>query len=302
MQPSDRMLTLNGFSEFLAKNGRPLAKKHIDFRRDAISFAGYQRRDGKKDGPYRILNFVKVGNSLQIPYDEAKQYLDHLKQMSIDLTYKDVVTVITEYQDVLQRPRKKGMRGQRNFMGKVEDEIRGKLAEEACANFCEELSGIHFEPFYELLPPGQRRDEGDFTYFRTADGREVKLPVGMEIAVKSTNGYFSIAVPESEWNWPGGVYISVRPHLNANFLLRLVNKAIGLENFPLDSEIGWLEIDGWIYKKEMENMAYVGTRLPGRYHASETDFRMKNYIMHPLQLHKTRLEFKGLMDDYLSLV
>jgi DNA (cytosine-5)-methyltransferase 1 len=289
------------FSEFLAKNGRPLAKKHIDFRRDTISFDGYKRRDGKTGERYKVLNFSRVGNSLQIPCEKAKEYLDYLKEMSIDLTYDDVVTVVTEYQDVLQRPRKMAMRGQRNFMGKVEDEIRGKLAEEGCATFCRNMSGIHFEPFYALLPPQQKRDEGDFTYFKTAKGERVNLPRGMEIAVKSTNGYFSIAVPESEWDWPGGVYISVRPHLNSNFLLRLINKAVGLEDFPFDSKIGWLEVDGWICKEEMEQRAYIGTRLPGKYHASDSDFRLRNYIMHPSQLHRTRQEFKQLMDRYLNL-
>jgi len=301
MLSSARMLTIDEFSEFLAKNGRPLADKHVSFRRDTISFDGYKRRDGKTGEHYRVLNFRRVGRSLQISFDEAKQYLAYLKEMSINLTYNNVVTVITKYQEVLQRPRKRGMRGQRNFMGKVEDEIRGKLAEEGCANFCRELSGIYFEPFYELLPPQQKRDEGDFTYFKTAGGKEVKLPKGLEIAVKSTNGYFSIAVPESEWDWPGGVYISVRLHLTDNFLLSLINKAVGLEDFPFDGKIGWLEVDGWIYKEEMEQRAYIGTRLPGGYHASDSDWRLRNYIMHPSQLHRTKQEFKQLMDRYLNL-
>jgi DNA (cytosine-5)-methyltransferase 1 len=301
MLSSDNMLTINDFSEYLAKNGRPLERKHIDFRRDTLEFKGYERADGKAEEKYRVLNFRKLGNTFYISYDEAKKYLEYLKQMSIDLTYKDVMTVIIKYQDVLQRSRKMGMRGQRNFMGKVEDEVRGKLAEQGCANFCQEVAGIVFEPFYDLLPPGQKRDEGDFTYFKTVDKGIIQLPHGEEIAVKSTNGYFSIAVPETEWNWPGGVYISVRPHLNPNFLLRLINKAIGIEDFSLSGKIGWLEIDGWILKGEMEQMSYIGTRLPGKYHVSETDFRARNYIMHPLQLHRTRVEFKQLLEKYLSL-
>jgi len=296
-------LTILEFTDFLAQNGRPLVKKHVNFRRDTISFKGYPRRSGSDGGPYRILKFQRgERNRLYITHAEARQYLEHLKQMSIDLTYNDVVTVITEYQAVLQRPRKRGMRGHRNFMGKVEDEIRGKLAEQGLANYCKELCGICFEPFYELLPPGQRRDEGDFIDFETkSSSKKVTIPDELKIAVKSTNGYFSIAVPENEWGWPGGIYISVRPHLNPRFLLKLINKAVGLDDFSPQGKIGWLEIDGWVTKEEMVQNAYIGTRLPGKYHGSPADWRLRNYIMHPLQMHRTREEFLQLMNKYASL-
>jgi hypothetical protein len=77
---------------------------------------------------------------------------------------------------------------------------------------------------------------------------------------------------------------------------------VGLEDFETQGVIGWLEIDGWITKEEMEQKAYIGTRLPGKYHASPRDWRLRNYIMHPLQVHRTRKEFLQLMNKYLSLV
>ena len=240
MLSDSKKLTMQEFSEFLVKNGRPLAKKHIDFRRYTVSFEGYDCINATNNRKYRILDFQRgTKNRLYIPLMEARKYLEHLKDMSIDLTYSDVVDVITKYQDVLQRPRKRGMRGQRNFMGKVEDEIRGKLAEQGLANYYKKLCNIYFEPFYDLLPPGQKRDEGDFIDFRTkTDNKKIMIPDELKIAVKSTNGYFPIAVPENEWTWPGGVYISVRPHLNPCFLLTIMNKAVGLEDFSLQKEIG----------------------------------------------------------------
>ena len=45
------------------------------------------------------------------------------------LTLEDVREVVEKYDAVLHRGRKYGMRGNRNFTGKVEDEIRGTLAE-----------------------------------------------------------------------------------------------------------------------------------------------------------------------------
>lgn len=303
MLSDSRKLTKEEFSDFLQQNGRPLVKKHIDFRRDTISFQGYDRKSNSEEGAYSILHFHRGRrNRLYINYKQAKNYLDHLKQMSIDLTYNDVITVIKRYQAVLRRPRKRGMRGHRNFMGKVEDEIRGKLAEQGAANFCKKLCGILFEPFYDLLPSGQRRDEGDFTDFKIASSNEkIQLPNELVIAVKSTNGYFSIAVPENEWNWPGGIYMCVRPHFNPAFLLKLINKAVGLEDFSVQGKIGWLEVDGWISKEEMEQKAYIGSRLPGKYHSAKENWDKKNYIMHPKQLHNTKEEFLQLMKKYLDL-
>ena len=58
---------------------------------------------------------------------------------------------------------------------------------------------------YDLLALGQRRDEGDFTDFKTEfSSKKVIIPDELKIAVKSTNGYFSIAVPENEGGWPCG--------------------------------------------------------------------------------------------------
>jgi len=300
-------MTVEEFAEFLEDNGRPLAGKHLRFRKDTIRFEGdYSRADGRDGNEYQILGFRKRpngGNRLWISEKEAVEYLEHLKSMSVELTYEDVQTVVKEYQSVLRRPRKKGMRGDRNFTGKVEDEIRGKLAEEGLSKFCKKVYGISFPPHYEPLEPGQMRDQGDFDHMLVEmDGveKDIPLPENMKIAVKSTAGYFSFAVPENEWNWPGSIYIAVRPHLNQNFLLRLMNKALDLEDFELNATVGWLEVDGYITKQEMERQAYVGKRLPGAYHGRIRDWDLRNYIMHPLQIHRTLDEFKSLLNRYLQ--
>jgi hypothetical protein len=77
-----------------------------------------------------------------------------------------------------------------------------------------------------------------------------------------------------------------------------IHHLVWLEDPAPEGKIGWLEIDGWVSGEEMEQHAYVGKRLPGRYHASPGDWRLRNYIVHPLQVHRTREEFLQLMDRY----
>lgn len=289
------------FLDFLKAGGRPLKDKHLKFRRDEIVFSkrDYRSKKGPFGKPMRILHFEKHGgNKLVIEKSEAKAYLSHLKEMSIDITFRDIRKVVREYGEVLERPRKKGMRSQRNFTGKVEDEIRGKLAEECLSKYLRKLGGVRFPVSYDLLPPGLLRDEGDFEFvISRRTGKKNPLPKNMVIAVKSTNGYFAFAIPENEWSWPGKYYVSVRPHLQDDFMLYLVREGLGLPNKERRTFFGWLEIDGWLTKNELMTKGFIGTKLPGGYHTGERWTR-RNLIMHPLQLRRKKADMEALVKKY----
>ena len=126
------------------------------------------------------------------------------------------------------------------------------------------------------------------------------MPKELLIAIKSTAGYFPLALPKNEWNWPGNVYIEVRLHIEESFLLKLLDKSLGLDNFSLSENIGWVEIFGFVFKKDIEENAFVGNRLPGKYHSTQNDWTLPNYIMHPLQLHRSKKEFQKLMEMYVN--
>jgi len=276
-----------------------MSEKYIKFALDTVTFpeSNYQCKT-KQNRSFCILESVKKrGNWKFVRKSDARQFIDNLKEMSVVLTYKEVKEIFEKYSEVLKRSRKRGMRGQRNFTGKVEDEIRGKLSELGTAKFCAMIGGVKFEPDYSLLEKGKLRDEGDFIHI-IKDGKRIPLPKNLLIAIKSTAGYFSFGVPQNEWDWPGNVYIAVRLHINEAFLLRLLNKSLGLDELGLSEKIGWLEIFGFVFKKEMEKHSFIGNRLPGKYHASQNDWNLPNYIMHPLQLHRTKEEFLTLMKTY----
>lgn len=299
-------LDMDGFLQFLERNGRPLKKKHLDFRRDAILFSSdkYERKAGPVNTPFQVLRFKKMGGQkLLISRQDALDYLKHLKEMSIDITVDDVRTVVDRYGPVLRRARKMGMRAQRNFTGKVEDEVRGKLAEECLSKYLRELSGVELPVFYDLLPSGVLRDEGDFekVVIVGKHGKvEIPLKPDMIIAVKSTNGFFPFAIPENEWGWPGQIYIAVRPHIDDDFLLYFIEKGLGIPNAKDRKVFGWLEIEGWVSKDEMHEKGFVGNALPGGYHMGDP-WPKRNLIMHPLQLHRTRPEMQELMSRYREL-
>jgi DNA (cytosine-5)-methyltransferase 1 len=280
-----------------------MANKYLKFALAEINFPEptYKSRVEQKRSFVLLESVRRRGNWRYISLDDAEQFIKNLKEMSVCLTYEDVKLICEKYGDVLNRPRKRGMRGQRNFTGKVEDEIRGKLSELGAAKFCEMVGGIKFEPNFDILAPGLYRDEGDFLYI-IKDGKKIPLPTNLLIAVKSTNGFFALAIPENEWDWPGEVYISVRLHIKEAFLLKLLNKSLGIEQIDLSEKIGWLEIMGYVRKSEIEDRAFVGTRLPGKYHASDNDWDRRNYIMHQSQLHMARKEFEELLKIYANIV
>jgi len=303
------LITLEEFGDFLRSNGRPLARKHIEFRRSPIKFdsPNYTRKEGMVTSPFQIIKTERGKRGcICVRKADAEAYLGHLIDMGIDLTYQDVKEVAEKYADVLKRPRKMAMRGDRNFTGKVEDEIRGKLAEHGLSMYLKKLSGgrLSFPPFYDLLEKGEKRDEGDFVKMLVKQDRktiEMVLPEDHIVAVKSTNGYFPFAIPENEWNWQGEIYVSVRPHIKDDFLLDLLNAALGLDELNLNDDIGWLEVEGWITKQELHNEGFVGKRLPGKYQTSGKDWDKRNVIMHPLQLHRTKDQMMILIKKYLKI-
>lgn len=288
--------------KILANKERPMAEKYIKFALDEIVFPQEQYEcKSNQNRTFCVLESVKKRRNWKyVNKKELDKFVENIKQMSVDLSFKDVKLVCKKYQEVLKRPRKRGMRGQRNFTGKIEDEVRGKLSEVGTAKFCKIAGNVEFEPDFEILPKGQLRDEGDFDQV-IRNGKKIPIPQNLLIAVKSTAGYFALGLPQNEWTWPGGVYISVRLHIAESFLLSLINKSLDLEDFSLSKKIGWLEIFGFIYKDEMEKKAFVGNRLPGKYHASQNDWNLPNYIMHQTQLHTTRKEFEDLMKRYKDL-
>ena len=287
-------------SNMLNSEGITMAEKYIRFAIDEISFpAKLFKCKTKQNRNFCIIPSIrKHGNRIFVKKDDVRKYIENLKQMRVELTYKDVQEIVKKYQLVLKRPRKRAMRGQRNFTGKIEDEIRGKLGEIGIARFCNSVGGIQFVVDFSTLEKGKLRDEGDFIEVIT-HGEKHSLSNDLKIAVKSTAGYFAIALPENEWEWPGNIYISVRLHIEESFLFKLINKGLDLENFELNQQIGWLEIFGYITKSEMEQISFQGTRLPGKYHASNEDWSKTNYIMHPMQLYRTRDEFRELMKKYV---
>lgn len=124
-------LTIDEFGDFLASNGYPLEPKNLKFSRDKIDF-----EDGSSEiGPE--LDFVRVKGIRKkvIPLKEAEAYLDYLQQVSFKVDFEDVKTVTAKYAPVMARSRKHGMRGNRNFTGKIEDEIKGKLGQKRCRRF-----------------------------------------------------------------------------------------------------------------------------------------------------------------------
>ena len=286
----------------LSGEGRPMVEKYVKFALDEINFSesAYSCKSNQTRTFCILKSVKKRGNWKYVKSEDADQFVKNLKEMSVDLTYEDVKEVTEKYSEVLKRSRKRGMRGQRNFTGKVEDEIRGKLSELGTAKFCYEVGRVKFEPDFSILEKGKLRDEGDFVEV-IKNNRTVPLPNELLIAIKSTAGYFSFGVPQNEWSWPGNVYISVRLHIKESFLLKLINAALELENYQLSDTIGWLEVFGYVFKKEMEDKAFVGTRLPGKYHASQNDWNLPNYIMHPMQLHRTRKEFQELLERYKNI-
>ncbi|MBI5224834.1 hypothetical protein HY989_03105 [Candidatus Micrarchaeota archaeon] len=284
-------LTIDEFSKFVAEAGYPLEIKNINFRRDKIKFG-----DNPEIPPELYFRRVKGFRKGVISKQEAEEYLERLKQISFHVTNSDVKTVIGEYDQVLQRPRKFGMRGDRNFTGKVEDEIKGKLVEIAFSNFVESKKGYRLPVDFHLISEKEaKRDAGDFTHYLEND-KKYKLAPDKIIAIKSTNGYF-LAIPTLEMDWEGQIIILVKLHLLEDFLLKILRAGVSLDHLELNQKIGWLEILGWIQKPEFLAKGHRGKRLPGKYHVRREDWDKENIIMHPSELKRNPEELYSLLDE-----
>lgn len=132
-------LTIEEFLNELVEQGLPLPRKQIDFRRKSGEI---ERHPAQAE-----LVFVKVkgfGSRLVIKKSDAVKYINRLRKQSVNITYKDVKTVVENYDQVMLKPARAAMRQNRNFTGKIEDEVKGKLVEWGLAKYAYEKIGLEF--------------------------------------------------------------------------------------------------------------------------------------------------------------
>ena len=197
--------------------------------------------------------------------------------------------VVENYDYVLQQPKKYGMRGQRNFTGKVEDEVRGKLAERGFHKYAICVNNLEFPVDYSTIEDSnQKRDNGDFTTI-VVDEQLYDIKPGYRISLKSTNGNY-LAIPQNELDWEGEIFVLVKLHIKETFLYKAIKAGLQLSNLNLQDNLGWLELRGFIHKNEFQK-GYVSQELP-----DGTKLRSPNYIKAPIQLEQDVKKFSELLD------
>ena len=270
------------FFQYIDRN---LLEKDIDFRRKDSLFLGQE----KVNPELKNKRIKGQGNRLFFSLSELENYALKLSERSIDLTYLDAKAVIEGYDSVLMQPKKYGMRGQRNFTGKVEDEVRGKLAEHGFSKYINNLATIELPVDYSSLEQSaQKRDTGDFTKV-TIHKKMYDLPEKYIISLKSTNGNY-LAVPENEIDWEGNLFVFVKLHIKETFLYRTIKAGLEIEDLDLKKSLGWLEFRGFIKKSEFRK-SYQDTALP-----DGTKFNDKiNLIKAPSQLNQNSEDLKREM-------
>lgn len=274
----------------LEEQGLPLPEKQIDFR----------RKNGEIDGKTipAELNFVKVkgnGSRLMIKKENVVQYIARLKKQSVSITYKDVKSIVESYDDVMLKPARAAMRQNRNFTGKIEDEIKGKLVEWGLAKYAYEKVGLELVIDFALITVTTRkRDEGDFVKC-LVNGKEKNIPNELKISVKSTSGNL-LAVPEVETTWEGEWFVLAKLHIEDKFLYDAIKAGLDLMELDFERNLGWFEIRGFVSKKDFidTKISYKGVNLPSPF-KMDNDFGRDNYIMLPTQLNQNP-------DDFLSLL
>ncbi len=275
----------------LEEQGLPLPEKQIDFRRKSGEI-------DRKIVPAE-LNFIKVkGNGLRlmIRKEDVVQYIARLKKQSVNITYKDVKSVVESYDDVMLKPAKAAMRQNRNFTGKIEDEIKGKLVEWGLAKYVYEKVNLELVIDFALITVTTRkRDEGDFVKCLVS-GKEKNIPDELKLSVKSTSGNL-LAVPEVETTWEGEWFILAKLHIEDKFLYDAIKAGLGLMELDFDRNLGWFEIRGFISKKDFTdpNVSYKGVNLPAPF-KMDNDFGRDNYIMLPTQLNQNPDDFMSLLE------
>src|SRR3989344_752842 len=283
-------LTIEDVLTELEEQGIPLNKKQIDFRRKSGQVSS-------RIVPAEI-QFQKVkghGAKLLIKKEDIANYIERLKKQSVYITYKDVKSVVENYDEVMLKPARIAMRANRNFTGKIEDEIKGKLVEWGLAKYAYQKVGLELVIDFALITVTTRkRDEGDFVRC-LINGKDVQIPDGLKLSVKSTSGNL-LAVPEVETTWEGDWFVLAKLHLEDKFLYDAIKAGLGLIELDFERNLGWFEIRGFVSKKNFTNakISYKGVNLPSPF-AMDNDFGRENYIMLPTQLNQNPEDFISLL-------
>ena len=281
----------------LAEQGLPLPEKQIHFRRKSGEINGHKVS--------AELNFVKVkgfGSRLLISKDDAVKYIERLRKQSVSITYKDVKSVVESYNDVMLKPARAAMRQNRNFTGKVEDEIKGKLVEWGLAKYAYQKIGVELVIDFALITVTTRkRDEGDFVKC-LVEGKEKNIPNELKISVKSTSGNL-LAVPEVETTWEGEWFVLAKLHIEDKFLYDAIKAGLGIVKLDFERNLGWFELRGFVSKKDFTDVSkgYKGVNLPAPFKMNN-DFGRDNYILLPTQLNQNPEDFIGLLNKVKKAV
>ncbi len=274
----------------LEEQGIPLNKKQIDFR----------RKSGEVDG-HTIsaeINFKKVkgnGAKLVVARSEIVSYIERLKKQSVYITYKDVKSVIENYDDVMLKPARVAMRANRNFTGKIEDEIKGKLVEWGLAKYAYQKLQLELVIDFALITVTTRkRDEGDFVKALVKNA-EKNIPDELKISVKSTSGNL-LAVPEVETTWEGEWFVLAKLHIEDKFLYDAIKAGFGMVELDFERNLGWFEIRGFVSKTDFTDTTktHKGVNLPKPFNM-DNNFSRDNFILLPTQLNQNPDEFIDLL-------
>jgi len=287
---SSEYVSIKEFISELEEQGLPLDKKQIDFRRKT----GFIN---KKLIPAE-LKFEKVkgfGSKLMIKKSDAVKYIQRLKKQSTLITYKDVKSVVESYDEVMLKPARAAMRANRNYTGKIEDEIKGKLIEWGLAKYAYEKIGLEFIIDFELITViTRKRDEGDFVRCMV-ENKDIEIPDGLKLSIKSSSGNL-LAVPEVELTWEGDWFVFAKLHIDDKFLYDAIKAGLGLKQLDFEKNLGWFEIRGFVSKKNFMdlNNSYKGVNLPKPF-KMDNDFGRDNYILIPVQLNQNTEVFIQLL-------
>ena len=283
-------LTIEEFLKELAEQGLPLPRKQIDFRRKSGEI--------ERHPVLAELAFAKVkgfGSRLVIKKSDAVKYIERLKKQSVNITYKDVKSVVENYDQVMLKPARAAMRQNRNFTGKIEDEVKGKLVEWGFAKYAYEKASLELVIDFALITVTTRkRDEGDFIKC-IVNGKDKNIPNELKISIKSTSGNL-LAVPEVETTWEGEWFVLAKLHIEDKFLYDAIKAGFGLLELDFERNLGWFEIRGFVSKKDFTDTSksYKGVNLPAPF-TMDNNFSRDNYILIPTQLNQNP-------DDLISLL
>lgn len=268
-------LTKNQALEFFELCKRNIQLKDLDFRRKNNLKLGNQTIQ-----PEIIFQKIQGSrNRLCCNLRDLENYVLKIYEHSIDLEYNDAKIVIENYDEILENPKKYGMRGQRNFTGKIEDEVRGKLAEHGFSKYISQLNNIEIPVDYSKVSEQDvKRDGGDFTKV-VINNQMYDIPQQYHLSLKSTNGNY-LAIPQHEIDWEGEIFILVKLHIKETFLYQAIKAGLQLARLNLNDNLGWLEIRGFIGKQDFKN-SYVSDQLP-----DGTQLSSRNYIKPPIELNQ----------------